>query len=125
MVSCKNKQNYLDNFLKKKINKIIISFYLSKIAILIFSRYDSYYHHKTFFTNLQFLDILGNLFIYNYNWFVMEIITLYLLFYFSFKYFKNNILSKLLILIISWLLFFIPTFFESNENNKYIFVRRY
>ncbi len=125
MVSCKNKKNYMDNFLKKRLIKILIPFYLSKIAILTFSRYDSYDYHKTFFKNLQFLDILGNLFIYNYNWFVMEIITLYLLFYFSFKYFKNNILSKLFILIISWLLFFIPTFFESNENNKYIFVRRH
>ena len=125
MVSYKKRKNYLDDFLKKRLLKILIPFYLSKIAILSFSKYDSYDYQKSFLKNLQFLDILGNLFLYNYNWFVMEIITLYLLFYFSFKYIKNKILSKLLILIICWILFFIPTFFESNENNKYIFVRRH
>ena len=55
----------------------------------------------------------------------MEIITLYLLFYFSFKCIKNKILSKLFILIINWILFIIPTFFESNKNNKYMFVPRH
>ena len=42
MVSYKKRKNYLDDFLKKRLLKILIPFYLSKIVILSFSKYDSY-----------------------------------------------------------------------------------
>ena len=48
MVSYKKRKNYLDDFLNKKLLKILIPFYLSKIAILYFSKYDSYDYQKIF-----------------------------------------------------------------------------
>lgn len=115
MINYKKNKNYLNHFLKRRLIVILVPYYLSNIISLSYNRYKYYNNKKSFIENLKLIDLTKNLFIYHFSWFVNEIIILYLLFYLSFKYIKNKNLSMLMILIITWLLFLLPTY-----NNNFL-----
>ena len=88
-VQNESKENYLDNFLEKRLSKIMVPFFIISL-IYMFDR----------FVNGQLMDLnffinlfkKGSTIIYN-GWFVDIIILMYVFFYISFKFFLNKFLS--------------------------------
>ena len=88
-VQNESKENYLDNFLEKRLSKIMVPFFIISL-IYMFAR----------FVNGQLMDLnffinlfkKGSTIIYN-GWFVDIIILMYVFFYISFKFFQNKFLS--------------------------------
>ena len=91
-VQNESKENYLDNFLEKRLSRIMVPFFIISL-IYMFAR----------FVNGQLMDLnffinlfkKGSTIIYN-GWFVDIIILMYVLFYISFKFFQNKFLSIVL-----------------------------
>jgi peptidoglycan/LPS O-acetylase OafA/YrhL len=126
--SFKNKKNYLNHFIKKKLIQIIIPFYLSNFITILYRFYVFYDKTKLLLENIEKQLILGRLLLYIpvtiVFWYMIELILLYLLFYITFKYINNKNLSKLIILAICWFLFLIPTHFHPKLYYHYAFIRK-
>ncbi len=124
--SYNKKNNYLNTFLKKKIINILIPFYLCNVITIINQFYFFYDKSKTLSFNIRFHKIFQKLFLVIpvtlTFWYMLELILLYFLFYITFKYTNNKNISRLLILIFTWILFFIPTYFYSKQNITYAFI---
>ena len=125
MVSFKKKKDYLNNFLKKRVLSILIPYSLCRVIGYISDIYINY-DSKSLFYYLNPKIIFKNIILFDHNWFACEIIILYFLFYLLFKLFQNRNLNRFIILILSWLIIFIPTYYSNSEKHiKYIFVREY
>lgn len=85
MYSLQNKENYLNNFLKKRIPKVAIPYLISTIVWIIIS--SIIYPQKELFL----LKIFSYYPILPYGWYFVILIYLYLIFYVSYKYCKNII----------------------------------
>ena len=117
------KKNYLNNFLKKRVLSILIPYSLCRVIGYISDIYINY-DSKSLFYYLNPKIIFKNIILFDHNWFACEIIILYFLFYLLFKLFQNRNLNRFIILILSWLIIFIPTYYSNSEKHiKYIFVR--
>lgn len=85
MYSLQNKENYLNNFLKKRIPKVAIPYLISTIVWIIIS--SIIYPQKELFL----LKIFSYYPILPYGWYFVILIYLYFIFYISYKYCKNII----------------------------------
>lgn len=83
MYSLQNKENYLNNFLKKRIPKVAIPYLISTIVWIIIS--SIIYPQKELFL----LKIFSYYPILPYGWYFVILIYLYFIFYISYKYCKN------------------------------------
>jgi len=80
------KENYLDGFIKKKFNAVLVPFMVSNLVyVLIGLAEGRIYDPLSFFTS-----VFGITLINTNAWFIVEIIILYLAFYFAFKYIKDD-----------------------------------
>ena len=87
-----NKKNYLDNFLVKRLSKILVPFFSISLIYMFYRFVNGQLMDFNFFINL-FLK--GSTIIYK-GWFVDIIILMYVFFYISFKFFQNKFLSIVL-----------------------------
>ena len=96
-----NKKNYLDNFLVKRLSKILVPFFSISLIYMFYRFLNGQLMDLDFFANLF---KKGSTIIYN-GWFVDIIILMYIFFYVSFKFFRNKSISILIntIFIISYI----------------------
>lgn len=96
------KERYLDNFLVKRLSKILIPFIAISSIYLIYRSLNGQELTISFFVNLF---KKGSTVIYN-GWFVNIIILIYIFFYISFKIFSNRTISILIntILIVVYII---------------------
>lgn len=101
-VQNKIKENYLDNFLVKRLSRIFIPFVFISSIYLIYRNLNGQELTISFFVNLF---KKGSTVIYN-GWFVDIIILMYIFFYISFKMFSNRTISILIntILIVVYII---------------------
>ena len=101
---------------------------MSNCLTILFRFYVRYDKRKNLLKNLENQLILGKLLLYIpitiVFWYIIELIVLYLLFYITFKYINNKNLSKFIILCFCWLLFLLPTYFNSKKYYHYAFIPR-
>ena len=90
-VQNERKENYLDNFLVKRLSRILIPFIFISSIYLIYRSINGQALTTSFFMNLF---KKGSTVIYN-GWFVDVIILLYVCFYISFKIFSNRTVAIL------------------------------
>lgn len=88
-VQNESRENYLDNFLVKRLSKIIVPFFIISLIYMFYRFVNGQLIDLNFFINL-FKQ--GSTIIYN-GWFVDVIILMYIFFYLSFKFFQNKFLS--------------------------------
>ena len=88
-VQNESRENYLDNFLVKRLSKIIVPFFIISLIYMFYRFVNGQLIDLNFFINL-FKQ--GSTIIYN-GWFVDIIILMYIFFYLSFKFFQNKFLS--------------------------------
>ena len=88
-VQNESRENYLDNFLVKRLSKIIVPFFIISLIYMFYRFVNGQLIDLNFFINL-FKQ--GSNIIYN-GWFVDIIILMYIFFYLSFKFFQNKFLS--------------------------------
>ena len=88
-VQNESRENYLDNFLVKRLSKIIVPFFIISLIYIFYRFVNGQLIDLNFFINL-FKQ--GSTIIYN-GWFVDIIILMYIFFYLSFKFFQNKFLS--------------------------------
>ena len=81
-----NKKNYLDNFLVKRLSRILVPFFSISLIYMFYRFVNGQLMDLDFFANLF---KKGSTIIYN-GWFVDIIILMYIFFYISFKFFKNK-----------------------------------
>ena len=94
------KDNYLDSFIKKKINSILIPFiFTNLIYVLIGLAEGRITDSLSFFTS-----IFGITLINTNAWFIVEIFILYLSFYFSFKYIKDDKIKISAVIIVDFVI---------------------
>lgn len=86
------KEDYLDNFLSKRLSRILIPFIFISSIYLIYRNINGQALTITFFVDLF---KKGSTVIYN-GWFVNIIILMYVFFYISFKMFSNRTISILI-----------------------------
>ena len=91
-VQNERRENYLDNFLVKRLSKIIVPFFIISLIYIFYRFVNGQLIDLNFFINLF---KKGSTIIYN-GWFVDIIILMYIFFYISFKLFKNKFLSIVL-----------------------------
>lgn len=91
-VQNEKKENYLDNFLVKRLSKILIPFIIISSIYLIYRSINGQVLSSSFFIDLF---KKGSTVIYN-GWFVNIIILMYIFFYISFKMFSNRTISILI-----------------------------
>ena len=91
-VQNESRENYLDNFLVKRLSKIIVPFFIISLIYIFYRFVNGQLIDLNFFINL-FKQ--GSTIIYN-GWFVDIIILMYIFFYISFKLFQNKFLSIVL-----------------------------
>ncbi|MDU7016358.1 MAG: acyltransferase family protein, partial [Streptococcus mitis] len=84
-----NKKNYLDNFLVKRLSKILVPFFSISLIYMFYRFLNGQLMDLNFFANLF---KKGSTIIYN-GWFVDIIILMYIFFYISFKFFRNKSIS--------------------------------
>ena len=84
-----NKKNYLDNFLVKRLSKILVPFFSISLIYMFYRFVNGQLMDLDFFANLF---KKGSTIIYN-GWFVDIIILMYIFFYISFKFFRNKSIS--------------------------------
>lgn len=84
-----NKKNYLDNFLVKRLSKILVPFFSISLIYMLYRFVNGQLMDLDFFANLF---KKGSTIIYN-GWFVDIIILMYIFFYISFKFLKNKFIS--------------------------------
>ena len=83
--SYKTKEGYLDHFFKKRMPKILIPYMVTNIIYLCMGSYGRIYELRHVFTSLFGITLL------NTNaWFIVELIILYIAFYFCFKKSKSE-----------------------------------
>ena len=85
-VQNERKENYLDNFLVKRLSKILIPFIFISTIYLIYRKINGQELSNSFFIDLF---KKGSTVIYN-GWFVDIIILMYIFFYISFRAFSNK-----------------------------------
>ena len=90
-VQNKIKENYLDNFLVKRLSRIFIPFVFISSIYLIYRKINGQVLLSSFFIDLF---KKGSTVIYN-GWFVDIIILMYILFYISFRMFSNKTIAIL------------------------------
>lgn len=97
------KENYLDNFLVKRLLKILIPFIIISSIYLVYGSINGQVLSSSFFIDLF---KKGRTIIYN-GWFVDVIILMYIFFYISFKLFRNKTISITIniLLIIVYIVF--------------------
>ena len=102
-VQNEKRENYLDNFLVKRLSKIIVPFFIISLIYIFYRFVNGQLIDLNFFINLF---KKGSTIIYN-GWFVDIIILMYIFFYISFKLFQNKFLSIVLntIFIICYICF--------------------
>lgn len=111
MKSHLTKKDYLNNFLKRRFLKTLISFYTSNTIFLIMSIYFKNYYSEPFPLYKQFnyynffCSLFGIHLCCNYHWFMIDLLLLYLLFYITFKYIKNKYISIFIMQSINLYLF--------------------
>ena len=88
-VQNESRENYLDNFLVKRLSKIIVPFFIISLIYMFYRFVNGQLIDLNFFINL-FKQV--STIIYN-GWFVDIIILMYIFFYLSFKFFQNKFLS--------------------------------
>ena len=88
-VQNESRENYLDNFLVKRLSKIIVPFFIISLIYMFYRFVNGQLIDLNFFINL-FKQ--GSTIIYN-GWFVDIIILMYIFFYLPFKFFQNKFLS--------------------------------
>ena len=88
-VQNESRENYLDNFLVKRLSKIIVPFFIISLIYMFYRFVNGQLIDLNFFINLF---KKGSTIIYN-GWFVDIIILMYIFFYISFKLFQNKFLS--------------------------------
>ena len=91
-VQNESKENYLDNFLVKRLSKILVPFFSISLIYMFYRFVNGQLMDLNFFINLF---KKGSTIIYN-GWFVDIIILMYVFFYISFKFFQNKLLSIVL-----------------------------
>ena len=101
-VQNERKENYLNNFLGKRLSRILIPFMVISSIYLIYRNLNEQELTISFFVNLF---KKGSTVIYN-GWFVDIIILMYIFFYISFKMFSNRTISILIntILIVVYII---------------------
>ena len=101
-VQNERKENYLNNFLGKRLSRILIPFMVISSIYLIYRNLNGQELTISFFVNLF---KKGSTVIYN-GWFVNIIILMYVFFYISFKMFSNRTISILIntILIVVYII---------------------
>lgn len=93
IVSLKTKENYLDGFIKKRIFTVLVPFFMANyIYIFVTLLLGVNYSMKDLFASF-----FGLLLLNSQMWFPVEIMILYLLFYFVFKFISNEKLQYILI----------------------------
>ena len=124
MVSFKKKKNYLNNFLKRRVLTTLIPYLLCRLIGYICDTYITFDSNKSLFYYLNPIIIFKKIILFDHNWFACEIIILYFLFYVLFSFFTNRNINRFIMLLLSWLILFIPTYYSNSEHHiKYIFVR--
>ena len=83
--SYKTKEGYLDSFFRKRMPKILIPFMVTNILYLCSVSYGRIYETRHVFTSLFGVTLLNN-----NAWFIVELIILYIAFYFCFKKSKTE-----------------------------------
>ena len=91
-VQNESRENYLDNFLVKRLSKIILPFFIISLIYMLYRFVNGQLMDLNYFINLF---KKGSTIIYN-GWFVDIIILMYVFFYISFKFFQNRFLSIIL-----------------------------
>ena len=95
------KKDYLKNFLKNRFSKLLIPFFLAVLLYLLVS----FLLGETFMFSEVLSGIISKKPFLPYSWYVLEILALYLLFYFCFKFLKPRyalvLLSFLIITMMS------------------------
>lgn len=84
--SFKNKENYLDGFLKKRLPVVLIPFYMTNTIFLLISLLLRYKMTVGEF----FLYLSGFVLLNSQMWYIVEIIILYLAFYIIFRFIKKQ-----------------------------------
>lgn len=104
ITSLYTKKDYLRTFLKNRLPKVLIPFWMINILGVIYHRF-AYNTHRTPYETLQ--DISGITLLNTNAWFVIEIVIFYLAFYIIFTLIKNrNIALSLYILSICFFIYF-------------------
>ncbi len=89
MVSYNSKNDYLQSFWSKRILKVLIPFITANIVFILM-----HIINKEFFSTREiFFYVFGIRLIDSFKWYVINIIFLYICFYFSFKYIKSKTLA--------------------------------
>ena len=91
-VQNESRENYLDNFLVKRLSKIILPFFIISLIYMLYRSVNGQLMDLNYFINLF---KKGSTIIYN-GWFVDIIILMYVFFYISFKFFQKRFLSIIL-----------------------------
>jgi len=99
-----NKKNYLDSFWKRRLSKILIPFFLSNI---IFILYNVIVNDANYSINDILIFTTGIKLINGYAWYIIVILWLYIGFWVSYKFIKNqylqlSILSLFIFIYIGW-----------------------
>lgn len=87
--SFKNKENYLDGFLKKRLPAVLIPFYMTNTIFLLLSLALGY----KMTTGELFVYLSGFVLLNSQMWYIVEIIVLYLAFYLIFRFIKKQNLA--------------------------------
>ena len=94
--SVKNKKNYMDNFFRKRILKLFLSFSLAILLYLLLDLIVGYeYSVKTILLSFIGWESIGNS-----NWFIFATFCMYFSTLISFKIFKNDYLKGILLCFI-------------------------
>ncbi len=108
-----NKPDYLETFLGKRLPYVLIPFWVANLFGVIIN-------NILFPTGQKagdlVLDVLGISLYNSFGWFIIEIVILYLLFYFLFKKIKNSDIA-LILLCIAVVLIILMGFFRGHDPN--------
>lgn len=97
--SIKNKDNYVDTKLPKRIKKLYFNFLIVVISFLVMNLFlNIKYDIKTIILSLFAWETIGNS-----NWYMFAIMVMYLITYGCFKFFKDNKLSLIAITLFGYL----------------------
>ena len=110
--SSKYKENYFDNFFLKRFSKLLPPFFITNFFIGLF-----YFLKNDISFSKMLTSIFGIPLLNVYGWYVLTTIYLYIIFYFCFKYIKND---KLSISILTILILFPYTFVCRNFDSWWI-----
>lgn len=100
----KNKENYLESFIRKRFSKILVPAIIVSGIYLIFKflLYDDYTVSSVFFSSIE-----GHTPIVDNSWYIIELIVLYLMFYLTFRMYDFLIVKKNLLIIYPIMVLFV------------------